>query len=209
MFRKYAFRVIMFAPTASPVVHRQRTWHIGPTTCVFTSRSLANREMEGSSCSATQLCISSTSLAIQLASSIASATDLQTKQDALVILSYRTYVLNPPDSAAALAPRKSESDIEPSVCASGTKTSSVDLPRSTTLPSGSLSSYCPSEIVSGPMTAVGITESPVRASCAFAHGVRSCSNTSRSTRPSSASCRALIEAGSFFRGQRRNSTAAG
>ena len=29
----------MFAPTASPVVQRQSTWHIGPTTCVFTSRS--------------------------------------------------------------------------------------------------------------------------------------------------------------------------
>ena len=26
----------MFGPTASPVVHRQSTWHIGPTTCVFT-----------------------------------------------------------------------------------------------------------------------------------------------------------------------------
>src|SRR5918999_4263 len=165
MFRKYALRVIMFAPTASPVVHRQRTWHIGPTTCVLTSRNLANREMDGSSCSQSHRRISATSLSIQRASSTASATDLHTKHDALVILSCRTYVLNPPDSAAARAPRNSESDIEPSVCASGTKTSSVDLPRSTTFPSGSLSSYSASEIVNGPITAVGMTEIPVSASC--------------------------------------------
>ena len=41
MFSAYALRVIMFGPTASPVVKRQRTWHIGPTTCVFASRSTA------------------------------------------------------------------------------------------------------------------------------------------------------------------------
>ncbi len=41
MFSAYAFRVIMFGPTASPVVNRQRTWHIGPTTCVFASRRTA------------------------------------------------------------------------------------------------------------------------------------------------------------------------
>src|SRR5919109_5320961 len=200
MFRKYALRVIMFAPTASPVVQRQRTWHIGPTTCVLTSRSLAKREIDGSSCSVSQTRMLSTSLSTHRASWIASSADLQTKQDALVILSYSTYVLKPPDSAAALAPRKSESDIEPSVWASGTKTSSVERPRSTTAPSGSESSYSPSEIVSGPITAVGITEIPVSASCDFTHGVRSCSNTSRSTRPSSASWRALIEAGSVFPG---------
>ena len=37
----------MFGPQASPVVHAQRTWHIGPTTCVFTSRSFARFEREG------------------------------------------------------------------------------------------------------------------------------------------------------------------
>ena len=31
----------MFGPTASPVVHCQSTWHIGPTTCVLTPRSRA------------------------------------------------------------------------------------------------------------------------------------------------------------------------
>ena len=35
--------------TASPVVKRQRTWHIGPTTCVFTSRRTAKRESSGMS----------------------------------------------------------------------------------------------------------------------------------------------------------------
>ena len=129
----------------------------------------------------------SSSASIQAASSSASTTDLQTKQDALVILSWSTYVLKPPDSAAARAPRKSESDIEPSVCASGTKTSSVLRPRSTTFPSGSVSSYSPRAIVSGPITAVGMTDTPVSASCAFAQGLRSWSKTSRSTRPSSAS----------------------
>ena len=49
MFSAYALRVIMFGPTASPVVHAQSTWHIGPTTCVFTSRSRARRESDGSS----------------------------------------------------------------------------------------------------------------------------------------------------------------
>jgi hypothetical protein len=41
MFSAYALRVIMFAPNASPVVKRQRTWHIGPTTWVFASRRTA------------------------------------------------------------------------------------------------------------------------------------------------------------------------
>src|SRR5919206_137664 len=31
MFSAYALRVIMFGPTASPVVHRHSTWHIGTT----------------------------------------------------------------------------------------------------------------------------------------------------------------------------------
>src|ERR1700740_1993659 len=37
----------MLGPTASPVVKRQRTWHIGPTTCVFASRSTAWRGGSG------------------------------------------------------------------------------------------------------------------------------------------------------------------
>ena len=44
------------------------------------------------------------------------------------------------------------------MCASGTYTSSVLRPRSTSSPSGSVSSYSPSEIVSGPITAVGVTD---------------------------------------------------
>src|SRR5439155_41038 len=40
----------MFGPTASPVVQAQSTWHIGPTTCVFTSRRTARFESVGSSC---------------------------------------------------------------------------------------------------------------------------------------------------------------
>ena len=37
----------MFGPTASPVVQCQSTWHIGPTTWVFASRSLARFESDG------------------------------------------------------------------------------------------------------------------------------------------------------------------
>ncbi len=55
MFSTYELRVIMFAPTASPVVQRQSTWHIGPTTWVLTSRSCAQRESDGSSIDASQL----------------------------------------------------------------------------------------------------------------------------------------------------------
>src|SRR5918997_7202226 len=101
MFRRYELRVIMFAPTASPVVQRQRTWHIGPTTCVLTSRSFAKRETDGSSCSAIQERSSSTSPPSHSARRIASSADLQTKQDALVILSWSTYARKPPDSVAA------------------------------------------------------------------------------------------------------------
>src|SRR5687767_13426366 len=93
MFRAYELRVIMFGPHASPVVQLQRTWHIGPTTCVSTSRSLAWREMDGLSSPAIQARIDSASDSTHWASATASWTCLQTKQDALVILSFRTYVL--------------------------------------------------------------------------------------------------------------------
>ena len=39
----------MFGPTASPVVHCQSTWHIGPTTCVLTPRSRARFDSDASS----------------------------------------------------------------------------------------------------------------------------------------------------------------
>ena len=60
----------MFGPTASPVVQRQRTWHIGPTTCVLTSRSTAKRESSGSDASRSHERIASTSPSIQRASAI-------------------------------------------------------------------------------------------------------------------------------------------
>ena len=80
----------MFAPTASPVVQRQSTWHSGPTTCVFTSRRRACLESDGSSCSASQARIDSSSLSIQRASSIASPAEPQTKHEARVIRSAST-----------------------------------------------------------------------------------------------------------------------
>src|SRR5215210_7667162 len=98
----------MFGPTASPVVHDQRTWHIGPTTCVFASRSRARVERWGSSVVSSHSRIAGSSFSSQRASASASETDLQTKQDALVILSLITYVRRPPDASAARAPRWSE-----------------------------------------------------------------------------------------------------
>src|SRR5919109_900707 len=115
MFRRYELRVIMFGPTASPVVHDQRTWHIGPTTCVFASRRRARVERCGSSVDSSQSRIAGSSVSTQRASASASPVDLQTKQDALVILSLITYVRKPPDASAARAPRWSDTESPPSV----------------------------------------------------------------------------------------------
>ena len=53
---------------------------------------------------------------------------LQTKHDARVIRSATTYVRKPPDSSTAFAPRCSDAVSPPSVCASGTTTSSLGAP---------------------------------------------------------------------------------
>ena len=63
----------MFGPTASPVVQAQRTWHIGPTTCVFTSRRRAWRESVGSSRRGEPVRIAGSSGSTQRARAIASA----------------------------------------------------------------------------------------------------------------------------------------
>ena len=115
-----------------------------------------------------------------------------------MIRSASTYVRKPPDSATARAPRWSDADRPPSVCASGTNTESRARPVSTTSPPGSRSSYSPSSSSSGPTTETGITAAPVSISCARAKGSRSISVTSPSS--PSASCRARIESGSFFLG---------
>src|SRR5918997_1029912 len=116
MFSAYALRVIMFGPQASPVVHDHSTWHIGPTTCVLTSRSFARFDSDGSSSPARKSRMFSSSSSSQRASATASSVSLQTKQDALVILSYKTYVLKPPAVAAAFAPRETEAERPPSGC---------------------------------------------------------------------------------------------
>src|SRR3954449_9579563 len=95
MFNAYALRVIMLAPNASPVVKRQRTWHIGPTTCVFASRSTAYRDSSGESDSRRNSRIAGTCSSTQRARVSASPLLLQTKQDARVILSEITYVWQP------------------------------------------------------------------------------------------------------------------
>ena len=97
----------MFGPTASPLVNAHVTWHIGPTTCVSTSRSFAYFDSVGSPStrSASQRRISATCASRNRASATASSVDAQTKHDARVIRSARTAVRKPPDSAAARAPR--------------------------------------------------------------------------------------------------------
>src|SRR5919202_3004875 len=107
MFSAYELRVIMFGPQASPVVNAQSTWHIGPTTCVSTSGSLAYFDSAGSDStrSASQRRISATCASRKRDSATASSEERQTKHDARVIRSASTYVLKPPDSAAARAPR--------------------------------------------------------------------------------------------------------
>src|SRR6476620_11410395 len=204
MFSAYALRVIMFGPHASPVVNAHMTWHIGPMTCVSTSRRRANVEIQSSPRSDSQRRISATCASRKRASCTASSVDLQTKQDALVIRSWSTYVRKPPDSAAARAPRYSDAERPPSVCASGTNTSSEERPVSETRPKGSSSSYSPSSICKGPTTDTGMTAAPVSISCAATNGERSIFVTP-SVSPS-ALWRASIDSGSFFRGQRFIST---
>ena len=111
-----------------------------------------------------------------------------------MILSAITYVRQPPDSAIAFAPRCTEAVSPPSVCASGTTTSSSARPVSTTSPSSD-SSYSPSETASC-ATETGIDTRPVTDSAAFAYGSRSTSG-----RPS-ACWRARTESGSFLRVRR-------
>src|SRR5436190_1227041 len=98
----------MFGPTASPVVHAQSTWHIGPTTCVVTSRSRAWRETNVSSEEAIQERIASSSASSQRASRIASAADAHTKQLARVMRSYRTCVWIVPAGLAELRLRQDD-----------------------------------------------------------------------------------------------------
>src|SRR5438477_4732350 len=112
----------MFGPHASPVVNAHITWHIGPTTWVSTSRSLAyfDSAASASTRSASQRRISATCASRKRESVTASSVERQTKQEARVIRSPSTNVLNPPDSETARAPRYSEDDSPPSVWASGT-----------------------------------------------------------------------------------------
>ena len=87
MFSAYELRVIMFGPTASPVVHCQSTWHIGPTTCVFTPRNLARVDSDGSLDDSSHVRIAGSSASIHFASATASPAFAHTKHDARVMRS--------------------------------------------------------------------------------------------------------------------------
>src|SRR5690242_13820588 len=144
--------------------------------------------------------MSSTCEPIQRASVSASLASRHTKHDARVMRSATTCVTKPPDSSTAFAPRCTDAVSPPSLCASGTTTSSTARPDSTTSPSSD-NEYCPSDTCSC-ATDTGIVATPVTDSAAFAYGARSTSPFSPS-----ASRRAAIEAASFLRGS-RSATAA-
>ena len=124
-----------------------------------------------------------------------------------MILSCKTYVRNPPDVAAAFIPRDMEAERPPSVCASGTSTSSCARPVSRNVPAGSSSSYAPSSTTSGPTTATGIAVAPVCDSCARVHASCSCDNGTSPTSSRIASRRSPIDSASFRRGHLRSSMA--
>src|SRR3954453_9005248 len=119
MLSAYELRVIMFGPTASPVVHCHSTGHIGPTTCVLTPRSLARVDRDASPASTSQSRIEASSDSLQPARPIADAASGQTKHDAPVKRSCSPYVRT---VLAASAPRVIDAVRPPSVCASGTCT---------------------------------------------------------------------------------------
>src|SRR5262245_15633084 len=100
MFRAYEFRGIMLAPTASPVVHCHSTWHIGPTTCVFTPRSLARVDSDGSLDDSSHSRNADSSERTHRASATASAAFAHTKHEARVMRSWSTYVRIVPAASA-------------------------------------------------------------------------------------------------------------
>src|SRR5207248_629974 len=96
MFSAYELRVIMFGPTASPVVHCHSTWHMGPTTCVLTPRSRARFDSDGSVADSSHARSAGSADSTQRASAIASAALAHTKHEARVMRSRRTYVRTVP-----------------------------------------------------------------------------------------------------------------
>ena len=159
------------------------------------SRRTAKRESSGMSEFVRNSRIAGSCSSTHVASVSASPLDLQTKQDARVILSETTYVRHPPDSAIAFAPRCTDAVSPPSVCASGTVTSSSARPVSTTC---------------RPPTARTRRARP--ASCATETGICThaghrlrCLQPRRRGQPRAARAsawRARIESGSFLRGSR-------
>ena len=89
-FRANELRVIMFIPHASPVVYAYMTWHMGPTTCVSSSRSLACFERFGIGSDSSQARMSSSWVSIQAAKAVACAVESKRNAEARVIRSPST-----------------------------------------------------------------------------------------------------------------------
>ena len=117
----------MFGPTASPVVHCQSTWHIGPTTCVLTSRSFARFESAGSSADSSQarICGSSASIHARERDRVAGVVADEARRTRDPVVRARRCGSRRP----RVAPRVIEAVSPPSVCASGTCTVSCGAPR--------------------------------------------------------------------------------
>src|SRR2546423_14948224 len=94
----------MSGPQASPVVNANMTWHIGPKTCVSTSRNLAKDEIQSSSRSESQRRISATCASRKRATETASSVERQMKQEARAIRLRSKDTRYSPDSHVDRAP---------------------------------------------------------------------------------------------------------
>jgi hypothetical protein len=103
--RAYELRVIMFMPTASPVVYAYMTWHMEPTTWVSISRSFACFESPSTGELPSHSRIAGTWSSIQRANVVASPVSENRNAEARVMRSCSTCVRKPPDSPATRAPR--------------------------------------------------------------------------------------------------------
>ena len=187
----------MLGPTASPVVHCQSTWHIGPTTCVLTPRSFARLESDGSFDASSHVA-HRRQLGVDPARerdcfARVGADEARRAGDAVV--RGRTC-----GSSRRRARRASSTPSGRPRCARAERARSPTArPVSSSAPS-SVSSYDPSSISTGAAD-TGITATPTSDSAAPANGSRSTEVTSPSPMPI-ASRRCSIDRASFFRGHR-------
>ena len=191
----------MFGPTASPVVHCQSTWHIGPTTCVFDAaqlRALRERRVVRR--------LEPLAHRRQLGVDPARERDRLARVGADEARRARDPVVQHV-ACGSSRPRARRASSTPSGrprCARAARAPSPSRGRSRRRAPSSVSSYDPSSISTG-AAETGITATPTSDSAAPANGSRSTDVTSPSSTPI-ASRRCSIERASFFRGHRMRRT---